>query len=123
MNLGGFYRCPINAHAPMGVKRVDVALLKAVIKGATGKGNSMITQEEIRNIIRKIESLDIRVYEGGGEVWYDAYRNFSPEERIILGLFSRKIKEHQAEFVEFLWKRDYNDSANKAVGKEIIRKL
>ena len=61
---------------------------------------------EVAETIHKIEQFNIRVYEGGGEVWYDVRKNLSDDERIRLGLYSRKVQQNKQDFVEFLWRRD-----------------
>jgi len=75
---------------------------------------------EVSETIRKIEQFGIKIYEGGGEVWYDVRRNLSDEENIRLGLYSRRVQENKIDFVEFLWKRDHDNGINRKASKDII---
>jgi len=80
-----------------------------------------MTNDEIGELIRKMGKLGIKVYEGGGEIWYDDYGkkyNRSDMAKIQIGLWSRKIQENKIDFVEFLWKRD--KETNGKEGKLIV---
>jgi len=79
-----------------------------------------MTLDLIAETIRNIEKFGIKIYEGGGEVWYDARRNLSDEENIRLGLYSRRVQENKIDFVEFLWKRDHGNGINRKASKDII---
>lgn len=64
---------------------------------------------EVADAIHNIEKLGIKVYEGGGEVWFDDYnrtQSRSDADKIKIGLWSRIIQENKIDFIEFLWRRD-----------------
>ena len=80
-----------------------------------------MTNDEIGELIGKLGKVGIKVYEGGGEIWYDDYgkkQNRSDMAKIQIGLWSRKIQENKLSFLEFLWKRD--KETNGKEGKLIV---
>lgn len=79
---------------------------------------------EVAETINKIEQLGIKVYEGGGEVWFDDYNRTqtrSDEDKIKIGLWSRKIQENKISFIEFLWRRDKGNNGKE--GKLIVDRM
>jgi hypothetical protein len=77
----------------------------------------------VAETIHQIEQMGIKVYEAGGEVWYDIPRALSQEENIKLGLLSGRVQKSKQLFVEHLWRRDWENSENKRFGKTIIDRM
>jgi hypothetical protein len=75
---------------------------------------------EVAETIHKIEQFGIKVYEGSGEVWYDCHKHLGDKEMIRLGLYSQKVQENKHDFLEFLWRRDRENSYNKRESKLIV---
>ncbi len=80
-----------------------------------------MNRDLIADTIRNIEKLGIKVYEGGGEIWFDDYNKTqtrSDVDKIKIGLWSRKIQENKINFIEFLWRRDKDNNGKE--GKLIV---
>lgn len=83
-------------------------------------------QTEVAETIHNIEQFGIKVYEGGGEVWFDDYghkQTRSDADKIKIGLYSRKIQENKLDFLEFIWRRDRENSYNKNQGKTFVDRM